>query len=114
MLVAHFCQAMAAEAGEAEVVVHNPIPLQLDGEYHQAAEEVDYVRQLREQKLALNQQKKLLTKQLKNEQRKKQRLRERAKKLSNDDLVRVLCEREAQAKAKAKPKAKPKARSGPS
>ena len=66
----------------------------------------DDIQRLRVQKLLLNQQRKLLSKQLRNEQRKRQRLRERAKKLSNADLVRVLTDREAMAKAKAKPKAK--------
>ena len=64
------------------------------------------IHSLRLRKLQLNQERKLLTKQLRNEQRKRQRLRERAKKLSNSDLVRVLAEREAAAIAKAKPKAK--------
>ena len=69
-------------------------------------EEGDLVHRLKEQKANLAQQKKALTKQLRNEQKKRQRLRERAKKLSNEDLVRVLCAREAQAKAKAKAKSR--------
>ena len=67
---------------------------------------IDEIQQLRERKFLLNQQRKILTKQLRNEQRKRQRLRERAKKLSNADILRVLAEREAVARAKAKPKAR--------
>lgn len=69
----------------------------------------DEVQELRLRKVLLNQQRKALSKQLRNEQRKRQRLKERAKKLSNADLVRVLAERESLAKAKAKPKAKSRA-----
>jgi hypothetical protein len=66
----------------------------------------DIIQQLREQAAALKQQRKLLNKELKNASRKRQRLRERARNLSNEDLVKVLAEREAVAQAKAKPKPK--------
>ena len=72
----------------------------------------DDIQRLRVQKILLNQQRKLLSKQLRNEQRKRQRLRERAKKLSNADLVRVLTDREAMARAKAKPQAKSRLSAG--
>ena len=64
---------------------------------------------LREEKMALAKQKRLLTCRLKNEQRKRQRLREKAKKLSNEDLLQVWSERQSLviAKAKAKAKARP-------
>ena len=58
------------------------------------------------QKLALTKEKKLLTCRLKNEQRKRQRLKEKAKKLSNEDLLQVWSERQSLAVAKAKAKAK--------
>ena len=61
--------------------------------------------QLREQKLALTKEKKVLTCRLKNEQRKRQRLKEKAKKLSNEDLLQVWGERQSLAIAKAKAKA---------
>lgn len=106
---------MAAESSEAEEeTVSRGAILGPGGVAGLGQSEPDVVQQLREQQVALNQRKKLLTRQLKNEQRKKQRLRDRAKKLSNEDLVRVLCERDVQAKAKAKPKAQPKAKSRPS
>ena len=50
---------------------------------------------------------------LRNEDRKRQRLIEKAKGLSNQDLMDILAARAA-AKAKAKPKAKAKAKAAPS
>ena len=67
--------------------------------------------QLREQKLALSREKQLLNRRLKNEQRKRQRLKTKAKNLSNEDLVQILGEREAAALAKARAEAKAKAKS---
>lgn len=103
---------MAAEASEAEEEsVHGGAVLGPCRGGRGGPGDFELVRELKEQKVALNKQRKLLTKQLKNEVRKRQRLRERAKKLSNEDLVRVLTHREDQARAKAKPKAKPQAKS---
>ena len=68
--------------------------------------EGNLLAELREQKIALTKQKKLLTHRLKNEQRKRQRLREKAKKLSNEDLLFVVAERQSLALAKAKAKAR--------
>lgn len=67
----------------------------------------DAVQGLREQKKNLMQQKKVLTRQLRNELRKRQRLRERAKKLSDEDLVRVLASREKERQAKGIAKSRP-------
>ena len=115
VLVFRLRRHMAAESSEAEEeTVRRGAILGPCGVAGLGQSEPDVVQQLREQQVALNQRKKLLTRQWKNEQRKKQRLRDRAKKLSNEDLVRVLCERDVQAKAKAKPKAQPKAKSMPS
>ena len=71
--------------------------------------EIDAAQELREEKRVLMQQKKLVTKQLRNELRKRLRLRERAKKLSDEDLVKVLAsrEKERQAKGSAKTRAAP-------
>ena len=105
-------QRMAAEASEAEEEsVHGGAVLGPSRASRGGPGDFELVRELKEQKVALNKQRLLLTKQLKNEVRKRQRLRERAKKLSNEDLVRVLTHREVQARAKAKPKAKPQAKS---
>jgi hypothetical protein len=71
--------------------------------------ERDAVQELRDQKKDLMQQKKMVTKQLRNELRKRLRLRERAKKLSDEDLVKVLAcrEKERQARGSAKSRAAP-------
>ena len=71
--------------------------------------QIDAVQGLREQKKELMLQKKFVTKQLRNELRKRLRLRERAKKLSDEDLVKVLAsrEKERQAKGSAKTRAAP-------
>ena len=68
------------------------------------------VARLREQQQALTKQKKLLSQQLKNEQRKRHRIKQKAKQLSNEDLVAVLAERQAAVQARAKAKGKAKAR----
>ena len=73
------------------------------------AVETDAVQELRERKKVLMQEKKLVTRHLRNELRKRLRLRERAKKLSDEDLVRVLAsrEKERQARGCAKSRAVP-------
>ena len=103
---------MAAEigGGQDEPLEGRPalVPAALEG----APTENDRLQILRAQKAELTQRKKVLSRQLRNEERKRHRLRERAKNLSNDDLVRVLAGREAQAKAKAKAKPQPVGRRG--
>ena len=69
--------------------------------------EIDAVQELREQKKDLAQQKRLVTKQLRNELRKRFRLRERAKKLSDEDLVKVLASREKERQARGSAKSRP-------
>ena len=71
--------------------------------------EIDAAQGLREQKKEFMLQKKMVTKQLRNELRKRLRLRERAKKLSDEDLVKVFAsrEKERQAKGSAKTRAAP-------
>ena len=69
--------------------------------------EIDAVQELREQKKDLMQQKKLVTKQLRNELRKRLRLRERAKKLSDEDLVKVLAAKEKERQARESGKSRP-------
>ena len=66
----------------------------------------DNVARLRAQKRALADQKKQTQKELKNEERKRQRLMTKAKGLSATDLVTILATKQAVAKAKAKAKAK--------
>ena len=77
-----------------------------EGCFMQSAE-VDAVQKLREEKRVLMQQKKLVTKQLRNELRKRLRLRERAKKLSDEDLVKVLASREKERQARGSAKSRP-------
>ena len=78
----------------------------LCGDFKLYCAEGNLLAQLREQKIALTKEKKLLTRRLKNEQRKRQRLREKAKKLSNEDLLFVVAERQSLALAKARAKAR--------
>ena len=73
--------------------------------------QANLIAQLREQQQALAKQKKLLSQRVKSEQRKRKRIKQKAKQLSNEDLVAVIAEREALAQAQAKAKAKAKARS---
>ena len=76
------------------------------GELGVQSDERDALQELRDQKRELVQQKKAVTKQLRNELRKRLRLRERAKKLSDEDLVRVLASREKERQAKESAKSR--------
>ena len=74
--------------------------------------QANLIERLRQEQQALTKQKKLLSQQLKNERRKRQRIKQKAKQLSNEDLVAVLAGREAVAAAKAKAKARSRSDSG--
>ena len=63
------------------------------------------LKDLAEQRRDLRKQRDELNRQIRNEERKRARLLERARNLSNDDLLSILGSR-ATAKANAKPKAK--------
>jgi hypothetical protein len=69
----------------------------------------DRIRALEDERRAIVEQKKKVSKDIKNEGRKRARLVEKAKNLSDDDLMEILSIR-AQAKANAKAKAKAKAK----
>jgi hypothetical protein len=60
---------------------------------------------LADRKRALEVQKKAVAKEMKSEQRKRKRMLDKAKNLSDADLLSVVATRQAQAKAKAKAKA---------
>jgi hypothetical protein len=66
---------------------------------------IGVVQSLKDQKRALQQQKTALAKAIRNEDRKRHRIIQKAKSLSTDDLLSVVAARAA-AKAKAKGKAK--------
>ena len=57
-----------------------------------------HIQQLKEQQAALKTQKKALQKNLRNAERKRRRLRERARQLTDDDLVSVLLMRQEKQK----------------
>ena len=65
----------------------------------------DEIQALREQRNALNLRKRQVTKQLRNESRKRARMLQRSAQLTNEDLVEVLQIRQARAASKAKAKA---------
>jgi len=65
----------------------------------------DLIRQLKMEQASLARKKKDLRKKIRNETRKRSRLREKAKKLSNDDLMKVLVARQRAAEEKNRAKA---------
>jgi hypothetical protein len=70
----------------------------------------DRISALEERRRELAAQRKVVLKDLKNEQRRNRRLFEKAKVLSNDELISIIASRQAAvAKAKAKSKAKERA-----
>ena len=74
----------------------------------------DLIVTLRGERERIKESKKILAKQLKSAQRKKQRLKKKAKELSSADIIDVLIMRKtAQAVAKAKPTKKKSATSTP-
>jgi hypothetical protein len=73
--------------------------------------EASVIARLRGEQQLLAKQKKALSKQLRNECRKRQRIKQKAKQLSNEDLLAVLAEREFLVQAKARAKAQAKSRS---
>jgi len=58
------------------------------------------IKQWKAEQVALARRKKELSKQIRNESRKRSRLREKARKLSNDDLLKVLYARQSEAAKK--------------
>jgi hypothetical protein len=62
------------------------------------------IRQLKFEQASLARREKELSKQIRNETRKRSRLRERARKLSNDDLLKVLYSRQQAAEVKGRAK----------
>ena len=58
------------------------------------------IKQRKAEQVSLAQRKKALSKQIRNETRKRSRLREKARKLSNDDLLKVLYARQSEAAKK--------------
>ena len=71
-------------------------------------EDAERLIQLEERRRTLHQQRQAVQKEIKNESRKRQRLLEKAKGLSDDSLLQVIVNRASKAEAKAKGKAKSK------
>jgi hypothetical protein len=92
--------AIAASQDSGSTAWHGRAGTQPAEESLAQSAEIDAVQGLREQKKNLMLQKKAVTKQLRNELRKRLRLRERAKKLSDEDLVKVLAAREKERQVK--------------
>ena len=62
------------------------------------------IRDLKAEQVSLARRKKEVSKQIRNENRKRSRLRQKASKLSNDDLLKVLYSRQQAAEMKGKGK----------
>ena len=67
---------------------------------------MDEIQKLRQERRAMNAQKRALTKQLRNESRKRARMLNRSAQLTNEDLVEVLQIRQARAAAAGKKETK--------
>ena len=79
---------------------------------HIGDEQAQRAAALEERRRALQEERKSLAKEIRNEERKRKRRLEKARGLSNDDLLEIAASRAAQAKAKAGGKAKAKAKAG--
>ena len=79
---------------------------------HIGDEQAQRVAALDARRRALQDERAALQKEIRNEERKRRRRLEKARGLSNEDLLEIAAARAAQAKAKAAAKAKAKAKAG--
>ena len=83
-------ETIAADAAEGEPVVVRADESLAVGGLVRAASLIDHIEELRAEQRRARQQRQEITRELRNAQRRKRRLKGRARQLSNDDLLTVL------------------------